>query len=107
MEYPESSTRKMLEELHLMEARLTEKIAARCEGVERRVEERCDSLHNHITTRYDAIQEQVDVAALRGEERLIALEVMRTDIVQWRPDHVKCVDDVTLEVARVNKFLER
>jgi hypothetical protein len=49
----------------------------------------------------------VDVVALRGEERLITLEEMRTDIEHWRPDLVNRIKDVVLEVARVNKFLER
>jgi hypothetical protein len=107
MEYAENSNREVLEELRLMEARLTEKFVGRCDSAERRVEERCDSIQAHFTARCDTIQEQVDVAALRGEERLIALEEMRNDIEHWRPDLVKRIEDVALEVARVNKFLER
>nr|ACG49245.1 hypothetical protein [Zea mays] len=106
MEYNESN-RQVLEELRLMEARLSEKFAGRCDSVERRVEERCEELNSHFTTRCDKIQDQVDVAALRGEERLIALEEMRTDIEQWRPDLIKRIEDVALEVVRVNKFFER
>lgn len=49
----------------------------------------------------------MDVAALRGEERLIALELMKTEADMWRPDLEKRVDDLELEVTRVNKFLER
>jgi hypothetical protein len=106
MEYNESN-RQVLEELRLMEARLSEKFAGCCDSVERRVEERCEELNSHFTTRYDKIQDQVDVAALYGEERLIALEEMCTDIEQWRPDLINQIEDVALEVARVNKFFER
>jgi hypothetical protein len=45
MEYAENNNRQVLEELLLMEACLTEKIAGRCDSAERRVEEWCDSIH--------------------------------------------------------------
>jgi hypothetical protein len=103
MEYTDSSNRQVLEELRLMEARLSEKFAGRCDNIERRVED----IHSHFTTCCDKIQEQVDVAALRGFDRLVALEEMCSDIERWRPDLVKRVEDVALEILRVNKFLER
>jgi hypothetical protein len=43
---------KVLDEMRLMEARLTEKIVGRCDGVERRVDARCDELHSHFTASY-------------------------------------------------------
>lgn len=46
------------------------------------------------------------MVALWGEERLIALEMMKIDIEVWKPGQEKHVKDVTLEVARINKFLE-
>jgi hypothetical protein len=103
MEYTDASNRQVLEEMRLMEARLSEKFAGRCDNIERRVED----IHSHFTTRCDKIQEQVDVAALRGDDRLVALEKMRSDIERWRPELVKRVEDVALEVLRVNKFLKR
>lgn len=90
-----------------MEARLTERIAGRCDGIEQRVEQRCDEIYQHFTHRCDTIHQQVDVAALRGEERILALELLKTDIDIWKPDLTKKVDDLSLEMARVGKFLER
>jgi hypothetical protein len=98
MEYTNASNRQVLEELRLMEARLSEKFAGRCDNIERRVED----IHSHFTTRCDKIQEQVDMAALCSNDRLVALEEMRSDIERWHPDLVKRVEDVTLEVLHVN-----
>lgn len=103
MEYLESSTHMVLEELQLMVARLSKKISSRCEGVEHRIEECYDALHNHfMTTCCDTIQQQVDVAVLRSEEWLLALEMMCSNVEDWKPDLVKRINDVELEVARVN-----
>lgn len=106
MEAPIATTRKVLKEMHLMEARLTEQIAGCCDGIEQRVEQRCDEIYQHFTHRYDTIHQQVDVAALRDEERILALELLKTDINTWKPDLTKNVDDLSLEMARVGKFLE-
>jgi hypothetical protein len=97
----------MLEEMRLMEARLTEKFVGHCDAVEKRVKQRCNDLQSHFTGRCNSLQEQVDVAALRGEERINALEEMRSNIDHRRPDLIKRVEDIALEVVRVNKFLER
>lgn len=107
METADATARRVLEEMQLMEARLTEKIAGRCEGMQQRVEQRCDELHQHFTHRCDTIHQQVDVAALRGEERLMSLELLKTEVDVWKPEITKKVDDLSLEMARVGKFLER
>lgn len=44
MEQSETITNKLLEEMRLMEARLSEQISGRCAGVERRVEEHCEEI---------------------------------------------------------------
>jgi hypothetical protein len=44
MEHEDLSNRQMLEEMRLIEARLTEKFAGRCDIVEKHVEERCNDL---------------------------------------------------------------
>lgn len=90
-----------------MEVRLSEAISGRCEGIQRHEDERCDAVQAHFTARCDSIQDQVDVVALWGEERLIALEAMKSDVDLWRPDLEKRIDDIALEVTRVNKFFER
>jgi hypothetical protein len=51
MEYTDSSNRQVLEELRLMEARLSEKFVGHCDNIERRVEDN----HAHFTTRCDKI----------------------------------------------------
>ena len=51
---------KLLDEMLLMEARLTEKIVGRCDSVERRVDVQCDELHSHFTARYYTTQQQVE-----------------------------------------------
>jgi hypothetical protein len=107
METADATARMVLEEMQLMEARLTEKIAGRCEGMQQRVEQRCDELHQHFTHRCDTIHQQVDVAALRGEERLMSLELLKTEVDVWKPEITKKVEDLSLEMARVGKFLER
>lgn len=107
MEALNATARKVLEEMHLMEARLTEQIAGRCDGIEQRVEQRCDEIYQHFTHHYDTIHQQVDVTAQRDEERILALELLKTDINIWKPDLTKNVDDLSLEMARVGKFLER
>ena len=76
MEHADLSNRQMLEEMRLMEARLAEKFVGRCDAVEKCVEEWCNDLQSHFTGRCNSLQEQVDVAALRGEERINALEEM-------------------------------
>jgi hypothetical protein len=74
--------RLMLDELQHMEARLREKIDGRCTGVERRVTE-----IEHQTV-----------------ESLTALEMSRTEAETRRTEIQKHVDDVCLEVARLNRF---
>jgi hypothetical protein len=76
MEHADLSNRQMLEEMRLMEARLAEKFVDCCDAIEKRVEERCNDLQSHFTGRCNSLQEQVDVAALHGEERINALEEM-------------------------------
>jgi hypothetical protein len=44
----------------------------------------------------------VDVAVLRGEERLLALEMVCSDVEEWKLYLDKCIDDVELEVAHIN-----
>jgi hypothetical protein len=107
MEAPNATAHNVLEEMHLMEARLTEQIAGRCDGLEQRVEQQCDEIYQHFTHRCDTIHQQVDVAALHDEERILELELLKTDINIWKPDLTKNVDDLSLEMARVGKFLER
>jgi hypothetical protein len=64
MDYPDFVARKLLDEMHLMEAWLSEVISGRCDIIHRYVDERCDALY----LRCETIQQQVDVAALRAEE---------------------------------------
>lgn len=64
MDYPDSVARKLLDEMHLMGAWLSEVISGRCDIIHCYVDERCDAL----CSRCETIQQQVDVAALRGEE---------------------------------------
>jgi hypothetical protein len=56
----DATARKVLDEMRLMEARLTKKIASRCDSVERRVDTRCDELHNHFTACCYTIQLQAE-----------------------------------------------
>jgi uncharacterized protein YukE len=106
MEYHDS-THKLLEQMQQMEDRLTQKIEGRCVGLERRFEERCASFHDHFTARCEELQHAVDNTSSHDEERLIALEMARTEVEQWKPDFEKRLTDMTLEITRVNKFLER
>jgi hypothetical protein len=76
MEPSSIATHKLLNEMQLMEAQLSEKIDERRDGLEHRLNDRCNELQTHFTKRCDTIQ-QVDVAALRDEEGLIALEMMK------------------------------
>jgi hypothetical protein len=76
--------RLMLDELQRMELCLGEKIGSRCAGVERRVAE---------------IEQQT-------EECRIALEMSRTEAETGPAEIQKRVDDVRLEVARLNRFHE-
>lgn len=50
----------------------------RRDGLEHRLDDRCDELQTHFTKRCDTIQ-QVDVAALRDEEGLIVLQMVKTE----------------------------
>lgn len=68
MEPANTTVYRVLEEMQLMEARLPEKISGRCDGVAKRFEERCDEIYHHFTNRCNTIHQQVDAAALRGEE---------------------------------------
>jgi hypothetical protein len=106
METSDTTTCKVLDELQMMEARLTEKINGCCDDVERHVDARCDELHNHFTAHCDTIRQQMDVVALCGEERLMALEVMKTEVDIWKPDLEKKVNDIVLEFTRVTKCFE-
>jgi hypothetical protein len=56
----DATARKVLDEMRLKEARLTEKIVGRCDSIERRVDTRCDELHNHFTARCYTIQQQAE-----------------------------------------------
>jgi hypothetical protein len=56
----DATTRKVLDEMRLMEVRLTEKIVGRCDSVERRLDMRCDELHNQFTARCYTIQQQAE-----------------------------------------------
>lgn len=49
----------------------------------------------------------MDVVVLCGEERLMTLEVMKTEVEIWKPDLEKKVNDITLEFTRVTKFFEQ
>lgn len=106
MEYHDS-THKLLEQMQQMEDCLTQKIEGRCVGLERRFEERCANFHNHFTARCEELQHAVDNTASHDEERLIALEMARTEVEQLKPDFEKRLTDMTLEITCVNKFLER
>jgi hypothetical protein len=68
-----------------MEARLTSIIEGRCSGLEHHVidSEQCN------------------------EERLISLETMCSEVESGRVDIEKRVDDLKLEVHRINCLLER
>lgn len=80
MEPSGTATHKLLNIMQLMEARLSEKIDERRDGLEHRLDDRYDELQlqTHFTKRCDTIQ-QVDVAVLHDEEGLIALEMMKTE----------------------------
>jgi hypothetical protein len=78
MEPSGTATHKLLNEMQLMEARLSKKIDERRDGLEHRLDDRCDELQTHFTKRCDTIQ-QVDVAALRDEEGLIVLQMVKTE----------------------------
>lgn len=78
MEPSGTATHKLLKEMQLMEARLSEKIDERRDGLEHRLDDRYDELQTHFTKQCDTIQ-QVDVAVLHNEEGLIALEMMKTE----------------------------
>jgi hypothetical protein len=67
-----------------MEARLSEKIEGRCEGLERRVAE----------------------AEQCNEERLISLEMARTESESGWVDMEKRVDGLKMEIHHFNLFLE-
>jgi|UPI0001CABD22 hypothetical protein len=60
MESSDAIVRKVLDAMHLMEVRLTEKITGRCDIVERRMDARCDELHCRFTARGYTIQQEVD-----------------------------------------------
>jgi anion-transporting ArsA/GET3 family ATPase len=79
------SIRSALEELQKMELRLTDTIEGRCSGLERYVME----VEHH------------------SEERLVSLEMARTEVETGRTALEKHVDGLKLEVYRVNRFFKR
>jgi hypothetical protein len=74
----------MIEELQNMVARLGERIDDRCGGLEHHVEQ----------------------SQQRAEERLVSLEMSRTEMEAGRAELEKQVDGLKLEVNRVNRFFE-
>lgn len=44
METADAATRRLLDEMQLMEARLVKRSRGRCDGLERRLDDRCDEL---------------------------------------------------------------
>jgi hypothetical protein len=85
----------------------SQQIFGHYDSIDQWVEARCEEVYQHFTHSCDSIHQQVDVAALCGEERLIALELMKTNVEVWKPDLAKKVEDLTLEMLKVGKFLER
>jgi hypothetical protein len=77
--------RLMLDEMQRMKARLFERIDGRWSGLEQRV---------------------INIEQL-SEERLISLEMSRTEAAAERVDMEKPLGDLKLEVGRINRFLER
>jgi hypothetical protein len=84
-EFGGSSLKSMIDELQSMVARLGERIEDRCSGLENRVES----------------------AEQRAEERLISLEMARVESKAGRADMEKRFDGLKLEVLCINKFMER
>jgi hypothetical protein len=84
-ESADSSLKSMIDELQRMVALLSERIEDRCGGLEDRVER----------------SEQ------HAEERIISLEMARTELESGRADLTKHVEDLQLKVNRVNHFFER
>ena len=105
MEHHESM-HKVLEQLQQMETRLADKIEGHCDGLERRFEDMCSHFHDHFTVCCDELQNSVDVTTSRSKEHLIVLEMMKTEVEQWKPEVEKRMTDMTLEIMRVNKFME-
>jgi hypothetical protein len=81
----DSNFRLMLDELQQMEARLSDRIDGRCSGLERRVVE----------------------VEQKAEERLVSLEMSRTEAELGRAELEKQFDGLRLEVGRLNCFMER
>lgn len=68
-----------------MEARLTEATVGRC----------------------DVLEQRVAVTEEKTEARLISLEMDQAQIESWRPAVEKRLDNISLELSRANKFMER
>lgn len=49
MEHQDAAIRKLLDEMRLMEVRLSERISGRCDGVERRRDEGCEELYDETS----------------------------------------------------------
>jgi hypothetical protein len=81
----DSTLKVMLEELQKMESRLGDKIEGRRGGLERRVDE-----FEHC-----------------AEERLVSLGMAHMELEVGRTDLEKRINDLALEVTRVNHFFER
>lgn len=75
--------------------------------VEKRLDERCDEHFHYFSNRCDTINQHVDVIALRDEERIIALEMMKTEMDIWKPEIEKVVEGLSVAMEKVGKFLKR
>jgi hypothetical protein len=81
----DQAMQRVLEEMARMEARLTEATVGRC----------------------DVLEQHVAATEEKTEARLISLEMDQAQIESWRPAVEKRLDNISLELSRVNKFMER
>jgi hypothetical protein len=90
-----------------MELRLTDAIEGRCGLLERNVDDRCIVLCQHLEQRYDDLAQHVDEAEQHANARFIAVEMSQAEFEQWTPSIEKRVTDLSLEVMRATRFMER
>jgi hypothetical protein len=81
----DQAMQRVLEEMARMEARLTEATVGRC----------------------DVLEQRVAATEEKTEARLISLEMDQAQIESWHPAVEKRLDNISLELSRVNKFMER
>jgi hypothetical protein len=88
----DAAMQRVLDEMANMEARLTSTLSRRCEAIEQRI---------------DASDQRFQASEQKAEARFISLEMDHAEIDNWKPAIEKRLGNLSLEMSRANKFMER